>query len=610
MKGKPKKITAPRYIVEAVQMLRPPEDITVSEWAEKHRRLDNTTSAIPGPWSNTVTPYLTGIMDEFNNPTTEEIVFVKPTQVGGTEAMLNCMGYCIDQDPAPMMVVYPTDQLAKRTASTRLQEGLIKLSDTLSKKYNEDSSWDQLMFDGMFLIVVGSNSPSKLASTPCKYLFLDETDKYPGASKKEADPISLARERTKTFRDRKIVMASTPTLKTGHIWKAMEGADAEKHFFVPCPHCGEYIELKFAQIKFPDDEKMTYADRAEFANYVCQECGKVIRDADKPMMLNRGEWRDVRSSAKLATKVAFWMNTLYSPFVRFSEVAKEFLGTKDNPELFQNFVNSWLAEPWEETKLRTSADLVLERQTEVEPYVLPENTLLLTGGVDVQETSLYWTIRAFGKYLTSQNVAHGQAFSFQEIEKIMNAEYVTESGKKKLVNLCLVDSGDQTDAVYDFVSYNAEWALPVKGSSKEMESYYKISKVNKTDSKAYGMQLVIVDGGKYKDMIASRMRRENGTGSWMVYKGCDREYAEQVTAEHKINVRNGNGKTVLRWVKKTTHADNHYLDAEVYALAAADMLGARMIHLKAEEEEIPEKKEPEKETTPEEEWIRKNEGWL
>ena len=140
------------------------------------------------------------------------------------------------------------------------------------------------------------------------------------------------------------------------------------------------------------------------------------------------------------------------------------------------------------------------------------------------------------------------------------------------------DSDSQTDDVYEFCVGREDWCLPVKGSSKDMISNFKISKVNMTTSKAYGSQLVIVDPGKYKDSIAARMHRNNGTGSWMVYKGCDMEYAEQVTAEHKVSVRRG-GRTVQRWVQKVSHGDNHFLDAEVYAFAAADMMGVRRLHL-------------------------------
>lgn len=597
------------YQKEALKFLKPPEDITVSEWADKYRILDAKTSAMPGPWRTEQTPYLKGIMDEFNNYETEEIVYIKPTQVGGTECLQNMAGYIIQQDPAPTMIVYPTDKLAESISENRLQP-MIKAAPTLKKRFLEnESSKLELQFDGMYLTLAGSNSPSSLASKAIRFLFLDEVDKYPGASKKEADPISLARERTKTFHNRKIFITSTPTLKTGHIWKAKEDADIEKHFFVPCPHCGEYIEFKWKQVHFPKEEGMSLADRAEFASYVCQECGCVITDQDKPDMLRLGEWRTVKQNTKFVRKVAFWMNTLYSPFVRFSEVVKEFLKSKDDPEQLQNFVNSWLAEPWEDTKLKTNADLVMERQTEYEELVVPDWAKMLTGGVDVQENCLYWTIRAWGSYLTSQNIAHGQAFSFQEVERVMNLEYQMPDGTPMVVALALIDSGYNTDLVYDFCVSNSDWALPSKGSSNPMLSHYKISTVNKTDSRAFGMNLVLVDTGKYKDMIAGRMKKKNGSGSWMVYAGCDREYAEQVTAEHKVNVKMGNGKVKQEWQLKTSHADNHYLDCEVYALAAADALGVRSLYLNDVKEEPQVKQE--KQYAPEESWISQHEGnWV
>ena len=327
-------------------------------------------------------------------------------------------------------------------------------------------------------------------------------------------------------------------------------------------------------------------------------------------MLKLGEWRVVRHNTEYARTVAFWINTLYSPFVRWADIAKEFLLSKDDPEAFQNFVNSWLAEPWEDTKLKTSAELVLERQTELPAYTVPSWAKMLTAGVDVQESSLYWTIRAWGDFLTSQNIAHGQALSFGEIEQVMNAEYCTPEGEPMLVRLCLVDSGDQTDMVYDFCVLNSEWALPVKGSSHAQLSHYKLSKINREGSRADGMTLVLVDGDKYKDMIAGRMQKPNGKGSWMVYDGCDEEYAMQVTAEHKVSVRK-NGVIRQVWQQKSSHGDNNFLDCEVYALAAADILGVRTLHLhNVKDSESVEGSAEQQKETPEEKWIKANENWL
>jgi len=609
-----KPYAVPPWVKKALATLRPRERLPVSRWAEKYRILPDT-NAIPGPWRNRVTPYLVEIMDTFSDDDVERIVFVKPTQVGGTSAMENMLGAIVDQDPGPTMIVYPSDKLAERTVEAKL-DPMIRQCKPLAEKWRENESQKlQLKFQGMTVYLNGANSPADLASTPIKNLFLDEVDKYPGASKKEADPVSLAIERTKTYKtNRKIYITSTPTLKSGHIWKAKEDADVEKHYFVPCPHCGEFIELVWAQVKFPGkDEVPEGMDRAAMATYACQACGAVITDRDKANMLPAGRWQIVRQKSQHPKSVAFWINTLYSPFTTFQEIVAEFLKSKDDPDLLHNFINSWLAEPWEDTKLKTNAEMVMERQTEAPEWTLPEWTKLVTGGVDVQENCLYWTIRAWGNYMTSQNVAHGQALSMAEVVRIMNRELPLPNGQKLLVDLALIDSGDQTDEVYEFCLMNSEWALPCKGSSTPLQGYYKLSTVNKPGSKATGMTLVLVDGGKYKDMIASRMRRPNGTGSWMVYQGCDLDYAEQVTAEHKITERAG-GKETLKWVKKSTHADNHYLDCEVYAAAAADIRGVRSLFLEEQTEEPEQKKQPAPkpatQPAPEEGWIRDNENWI
>lgn len=225
-----KPYTVPPWIHRALLSLRPAERLPVSKWAEKWRVLPDT-NAIPGPFRNSVTPYLAEIMDAFSNEDVERIVFVKPTQVGGTTALENMLASAVDQDPAPAMIVYPSDKLAERTVEAKL-EPMIRQCKPLAAKYREAESQKlKLKFETMFVFLSGANSPASLSSTPIRYLFLDEVDKFPGASKKEADPVSLAIERTKTYTtNRKIFMASTPTLKSGHIWKAKEEAEAEKHY--------------------------------------------------------------------------------------------------------------------------------------------------------------------------------------------------------------------------------------------------------------------------------------------------------------------------------------------------------------------------------------------
>lgn len=604
-KKRSRKRTRNLFVDVLRRTLKPSEKITVSQWAEKYRVLGETSN-FKGKWSNAITPYLVGIMDAFNDPYIQEINFCKSTQVGGTEAMLNMLGYCITENPATTMIVYPSDELAKSVSNDRIKP-YIEKTKVLAERYRERASKAlELRMDGMTIYLRGSNSPSKLASVPVKYLFFDETDKMEGASKKEASPYKLATERTKTYANsKKIVSISTPTLKTNYTWTLHMNADEQRRFFMPCPHCGKEIAFVFAQLKFEKMEDVSNLERAATAVYICQECNGEITDKDKYNMLQKGQWRsENKKCVGRPRSVSFHINALYSRFLTWQDVAKEWLDSKDDPELLQNFVNSWLAEPWEDTKLNTSVELVMECQTEVDEFIVPDWAELLTGGIDVQENCVYWSIRAWGDFVTSQNICHGQALSLEEAENIMNLTYRKENGDSYLVSLALIDSGDQTEVVYDFCARNSEWALPSKGSAA-MGSHFRISRVNKTDSKAYGMSLVLIDVGKYKDAIAARMQRKSGHGAWMVYRGCDEEYAKQVTAEHKIIERKG-GKKRMIWVQKTSHADNHYLDTEVYAFAAADIMGVRQMFLQPQPKKTEKKEQPKEE----EGWIQSGDSWI
>ena len=563
----------PSWIKKCLKVLKPPQKLKVSEWAERYRVLDSKTSAAPGMWKNSTTPYLQGVMDAFCESEIETIVFCKPTQVGGTESLNNMIGYVISQDPAPALIVYPTLELAEYASKNRLQP-MIKLSDDMANKFIEsETKVLELQFEGMYIVVAGANSPASLASRPIRYLFLDEVDKYPSNAGKEADPISLAKERTKTFAaNKKIFLTSTPTLKDGNVWKYMENSNEIRHYFMPCPHCGAYQEFKFKQLKWVGSD-MTEAQATAY--YECEHCKGKIYDSHKMQMLRAGKWEAVKKS-KSKRQTAFHINTMYSPWVKFGDVAYEFLRCKDDPELLQNFVNSWLAEPWEETQLTLNSEIVFERETEYEEMVVPEWAQMLTAGVDVQKDKFYYSIRAWGANYTSQNIRHGEVFDLVDIEKIMNLEYKKASGQGLYIDLCLIDSGFRTDEVYEFCYYNAEWCTACKGSSRyDMYMKYRLSTVNKTNSKAMGMRVVEVNTNRYKDFIAARLRRENATnrmnGSFMVYKNTDKDYAEQLTAEHKVREKK-NGQEVQVWKPKKAHIDNHYLDCEVYSCCAADLL--------------------------------------
>jgi phage terminase large subunit GpA-like protein len=595
----------PDFISESLTILKPPEKLTVSEWSAKKRILDSKTSAIPGIWRNEQTPYLVKIMDAFNDPEVEEIIFVKSTQVGGTETLNNMIGYVIEQDPSSTLVVYPTLELAEFTSDNRIKP-MVKLCPSLDNKFDDDSKRLELQFDGMYLVLSGANSASSLASRPIRFLFLDEVDKYPANAGKEADPISLARERTKTFvNNKKIFQTSTPTLKTGPIWQEWLGADTQYKYFVSCPHCGHQDIFSFKNLKF--DSKATPEKAKESAFYFCTECGSLITDNEKLKMIETGEWKNV-NGGKSKRRIAFWINAFYSPWVKFGDFAYEFVNCKKYPLKLMNFINSWLAEPWEDVETSNSSEMLLKKQNKYDKGVVPKDTVLITAGADIQRKSIYYTIRAWQSDMTNHNIEHGQVFSFRELEIAMNRTFYNENGEGHIVNLCCIDSGDQTDDVYDFCYINYDWSVPVKGSSQKMNSKFKISTIDKQNSQANGMKLVLIDTDFYKDMISTRIRKQEG--GFFVYDGCDMDYADQVTSEQKVTEKTKAGKTIQTWKPKKTNVDNHYFDCEVYAYCAADICGIRDVLL----DEYQEQQEPVQNIqTVENEWLKKSNrsgSWL
>ena len=571
MAGTSDETRLPGYILEALTVLRPPERMTVSEWADENRILDAKTSAEPGRWRTERTPYLRGIMDAWGDKAVERITFLKPTQVGGTEALLNAMAYAAAQDPAPMMAVYPTVELAQYTSENRIQP-MLRLCEATAERFDPNSKMLELQFPGMYIVLSGANSPASLASRPIRYLLLDEVDKYPRMTGKEANPINLAIERTKTFPNtKKIFITSTPTLETGEVWQSWEAADTQYEYFVPCQHCGEEQTLRFPQLRW-DDVPGDVSRARETAVYVCPKCGGAMTDRMIRDAVRKGEWRATRTNGSRLHS-AYRLNAIYSPWLTLGDIAAEFKASKDDPESLMNFVNSWLAEPWKEIEGAADAQALARKTSGYPRGVVPEGAAMLTAGVDVQRSGMYYVIRAWLPDGTNCLIENGFVREGSEIEGAMNRLYRSPDNREYVVSLCLVDSGDQTDEVYEFCAVNREWAAPSKGSSRQMYARYRISRIEREGSRANGMQLIIVDTTTYKDAIYGRIL---AAGGFQIYEDAPEEYVNQVTAEQKITTRR-NGKRVSVWVPKTSHADNHYLDCEVYAAAAADIAGYRTI---------------------------------
>lgn len=575
----------------------PPPLLSVSEWADERRMLSSKSSAERGPWRTERTPYLREIMDCLSATSpVEEVVFMKGAQIGGTECGLNWLGYVIDVEPAPVMMVQPTTNTAKRFSKQRIAP-MIEDSDVLSAKVKESRSRDSgnttLMkdFDGGVLVVAGANSASDLRSMPVRYLFLDEVDAYPSDVDEEGDPVALAIKRTSTFARRKILKVSTPTLKDWSKIEAAYLASDRRLFEVPCPHCGHYQALRWSGIRWPEG-------RPEAAAYVCEDCGAEIPEHHKTGMLAAGRWAAQAPGARAA---GFHLSSLYSPlgWESWASLAVQFVAAKAKADggdisLLKAFVNTALAETWEDDGERVEKG---ELQQRAEPYPLrfvPQGGMRLTGAADVQGNRIEVKAKAWGpgeqSWVVDYQVFHGEPRDMltgadTRLADWIATRYAHESGKTLAMSAVAIDSGGHhTQEVYAFsrarrfvaagedtvhviaIKGQSVSGKPVIGKPSDVDVNWKGAKLKR------GAQVWPIGTDTAKGVIYNRLRiTAAGPGCLHFSHELPPEYYEQLTAERLVT-KYHRGRAKLEWVKAAARR-NEALDLEVYNLAAAFYAG-------------------------------------
>lgn len=552
------------------QVLKPPPRLTVSQWADEYRRLSPESAAEPGRWKTDRAPYQRGIMDAVNDPLTREIVIMKSAQVGYTELIGNVVGFHIDRDPSPILVIQPTVEMGEAWSKDRLAP-MVRDTPALRDKIKDPRSRDsgntvlQKQFPGGHITIVGANSPSGLASRPIRIVLCDEVDRYPASAGTEGDPISLARKRSTTFWNRKLLMGSTPTVKgASRIEAAFELSD-QRYYLVPCPHCETFDRLKWDNVHWDEGNPTG-------AWYACPHCGGIIRDTDKARMLQAGRWEATREFAGIA---GFHINELYSPWVSFGDTARAFVEAKRSPETLQTWVNTSLGETWVERGEAPTHERVQALRGEYASGEVPDGAAVLTAGVDVQKQRLVYVVRSWGAAMESWLVEFGELWGetdrpevWAQLGNVLARDY---SGKS--IRLMLVDSGFLPDQVYTFCRANPA-ARPSKGQ-QTLSSPVRMSKIDVSTRGVKlrsGQDLWHVDTGYFKSVVHGRIDwPRDQPGAWHLPHDISDAYCRQLIAESKVVLPAG------KVVWKRHDRENHALDCEVYATAAAKILGADRI---------------------------------
>lgn len=509
-------------------------------------------------------------MDAINDPAIREIWFMKSAQVGWTEILNNVIGYYVDQDPAPILLVQPTLEMAEAWSKDRLAP-MIRDTPCLRDKIADPKARDSgntllhKKFTGGHLTIAGANSPAGLASRPIRIVLFDEVDRFPTSAGAEGDPISLGKKRSTTFWNRKMLAGSTPTIKgSSRVEAGFESSD-QRYYFVPCPHCNEFQRLVWSQVHWPEG-------RPDAAAYVCVHCGAEIGEGEKIEMLRAGEWRNAKPTRDIA---GFHISEVYSPWSTWAELADSFIKAKKLPETLQTWINTSLGETWEEKGETLEASSVAARRESYTSSSLPPGVLLITAGTDVQDDRLEITLWGWGADEEAWRIEHivlrgdpGSLALWKEHDDILRRRFRTDDGRELAIEACAVDSGGHfTEQVYRYCAQRKRqrvWAIKGMAGTGRLAWPKKAGRGAKVRVDVW---LIGVD--TIKDVLYGRLKKVTEPGPGYVHFDAttEPEWVDQLTSETVV-YRVLQGRRVRQYKPKSSGIRQEALDCTVYAYAA------------------------------------------
>nr|DAK41490.1 MAG TPA: terminase large subunit [Caudoviricetes sp.] len=571
--------------------MKPPEDLTVSQWADKNRRLTSESSAEVGKWRTSRTPYMFDILDSFTDPLIEHIVVVAASQVGKSETINNMVGYCIDQDPGPILLIQPTIDDVKRYSEMRIAP-MIRETRCLKRKVADPKSRDaantkrQKSFPGGVLVMTGSNVAHDLSSMPIRYVFGDERDRWATSAGSEGDPWELAVARTRTFYNKKMVEVSTPTVKGASAIENSYNLGTMERWKTQCPHCGEYVELTFDNIRFEYDaaengDKKIFHISEIF--YVCPECGGI--SDEHTMKSQPAKWVATVPEARKHHKTrSFWLTAWVSPWATWESIILQFLQAGTDSAKLQVVYNTQFGELWEERGDMASEDDVMARR-EVYEAEVPDGVLLLTCGVDTQDDRLEYEVVGHRRYGETWGIKKGVILGrpdteevWERLDEVLSHKYKFKSGVSLQISLTFIDEGGHfTQEVRQHClarQYNHVFAI--KGANRPDIPYTAPPKKQKivVNGKVIGQVWVYeigVNAGKQK--IVDNLRVQSPGANYCHFPLRDdygKQFFKQLMSEHLAYVPKL--KHPWQWQKIPGHERNEAFDIRNYNLAACEIL--------------------------------------
>ena len=595
---------------------------SIAEWSDQHRNL--VKGERQGKWNTDDVPYARGIFAALQDAQVRQVTLMKAAQLGGSEIMYCWLCWAIEQDPTDTLLVMPNEEKAAHLKNNRLIPTFQKCDAVMRQVMPGKEKFEGLLlqFARMNLRLIGSKSKADIEGDPFGRVLVDETDRC------EEYTVDLVKERTKTYTRVKIAVLGTPEHEGMGVHRAFLQGTQER-FHVPCPHgnCGAYFARDWRGVKWKGGAEADPDEVMQTAWYRCPHCRQAIDASHNRWQMSRGVWAPKGCGVKhdgtlvvpegLKLPVghrSFHLHGLDNALVPnpYGVVARGFLD--QGAARTMGWTNDTCGEPWKQAGDRLELKTLQEfcaKSTYLRGHV-PADVLALACGVDVQHDRLFAAIWGFGPQgKTAYKIAwaeipldHGHSDPLIGLSRWIDGRTWCKNECKLRVIAEFVDSGDQAEMVYrscrgrGFIMTRGgpkPRRVPVKGNSNILAPH-KFSLLENSKAGGDGLMLLHVNAMHWTSWMLSQLgvkQSDDGMEGEEAGEGDDGKnesssiqphiffprdtddatllhYTNETLVREKVG-----GKIKLLWKLRDDHAPNHYCDAGRYALAGADVRGAR-----------------------------------
>jgi phage terminase large subunit GpA-like protein len=583
-------------LAEIVEVFRPAPSLTPSDWMDANVFLPESSAARGARWrTHTVEPLREFINAAFT-PGVRRISLMKAAQCGASQSTYGALAYAMVHRPCPMLMVLPTQDAAQSIMKNRIN-AMIQSSPAVRAVVQQkrgagrpESTLGLLQYRGGFLKLGPSNSPQTFAEVAIEIGIMDDADRAAGVVGEEGDPVDLLTARTTTFANGRVIIISTPTLRNARIDTLYTQSD-QRRWFITCPRCErlDWITWNDAarwRVAFDDHNPVT-------VRLACP-CGHIVREPERMALIRSGHWKPTNPVAP-ASHRGYHVPAMLSPFVALPSLAAKFLeATQRGREALRVFINTSLAEPWEDEdhsiKLEPPGGFMNQRESYA---AVPHAASWITASIDIQDDRFELLFCAWGNRdevwaLHHQVLTRDQGYDpydarswdrlYHELLGERAVRFTHVDGATLPVNTICVDSGFQTPHAYRFSRFAHSIIFPTKGVATLQDGHLiKFSEDRDSANRARrAVALVLVNTDAGKQRLSDRIR--DGRVHFPIADWCSDEFFAQLTAETCEPVFNPAGVRVgQKWVKQRPR--NEILDLMILNLAARAIRGTQDLDL-------------------------------